>query len=112
MFPEVEGQLRHGYPRGSAEWTALQEGERLQPLVAAARRVRALAFSLTLPYNFNIRIKWHNEFLLLFQRWSTEVPWLIADGSGLIVDVARMVQGSSCSPIDIQSQITCEALFA
>ncbi len=42
MFPEVEGQLRHGYPRGSAEWTAVQEGERLQPLVAAARSVRAV----------------------------------------------------------------------
>jgi len=64
MFPEVEDQLRHRYPRGSAEWTAVQEGERLQPLVAAAR-----------------------------SRWSTEVLWMIADGSGLIVDVARMVQG-------------------
>jgi hypothetical protein len=57
-------------------------------------------------------MKKHNEFLLLFQRWSTEVPWLIADSSGLIVDVARMVQGSSYSPIYIQSQITSEALFA
>ena len=57
-------------------------------------------------------MKQHNEFLLLFQRWSTEVPWLIADGSGLIVDVARMVQGSSYSSIYIQSQITSEALFA
>jgi hypothetical protein len=52
------------------------------------------------------------SFLYFFQRWSTEVPWLIADGSGLIVDVARMVQGSSYSPISIQSQITSEALFA
>ena len=52
MFPEVEGQLRHEYPRGSAEWTAVQEGERLQPLVAAARSVRAVASSLTLPFHF------------------------------------------------------------
>ena len=91
----------------------MQEGERLQPLVAAARSVRAVASSLNIPYNFNVRIKQHNEFLLLFQRWSTEVPWLIADGSGLIVDVARMVQGSSYSPIDIRSQNTSsEVLFA
>ncbi len=112
MFPEVEGLLCHGYPRGSAEWTAVQEGERLQPLVAAARSVRAVASSLIIPYNINVRIKQQNEFLLLCQRWSTDVPWLIADGSGLIVDVARMVQGSSCSPIYIQSQITSDALFA
>ena len=52
------------------------------------------------------------SFFSLFQRWSTEVLWLIADGSGLIVDVARMVQGSSYSPIFIQIQITSEALFA
>ncbi len=56
MFPEVEGQLRYGYPRGSAEWTAVQEGERLQPLVAAARHVTAVASSLNLAYNFNIRM--------------------------------------------------------
>ncbi len=111
MFHEVE-DLHHRYPRGSAKWRTIKEGERLQPLVAAARSVRAVASSLTLPYNFYLRIKQHDEFLLLFQRWSTEVPWLIADGSGLIVDVARMVQGSSCSPIYIQSRITSEALFA
>jgi hypothetical protein len=31
---------------------------------------------------------------------------LITDSSGLIVDVARMVQGSSYSPIYIQSKIS------
>jgi hypothetical protein len=46
------------------------------------------------------------SFFYFFQRWSTEVLWLITDSSGLIVDVARMVQGSSYSPIYIASQIT------
>jgi hypothetical protein len=101
-------------PSCYSEWTAVLEGERLQPLVAAARSVRAVASALTLPYSFNIRMKLQNEFLLLFQRWSTEVLWLIADCSGLIVDVARMVQGSCCSPIYkySKSKITSEALFA
>jgi hypothetical protein len=40
------------------------------------------------------------------------VPLLIADASGLILDVARMVQGSSYSPISIRSQIISETLFA
>ena len=57
IFPEVESQLRHRYPPGSAELTAVQEGERLQPLVAAARSVRAVASSLTLLYNFNVKMK-------------------------------------------------------
>jgi hypothetical protein len=56
MFTEVKRRLRRRYPCGLAEWTVVQEGERLQPLVAAARSVRAVASSLTLPYNFNIRI--------------------------------------------------------
>ncbi len=47
-----------------------------------------------------------------FKRWTTEVPWLIADGSGLYVDVARMVQGSSYNLIAIRSQLTSESLFA
>ena len=71
MFTEVEGQLRHRYPRGAAAWTTMQEAERLQelvrmtlkeaqrlqPLVAAARSVRAVASSFALQYYFNIRIK-------------------------------------------------------
>ncbi len=50
MFHEVRGKLYHGYPIGSAERTALQEGDRLQPLVAAARQVREVASSLILRY--------------------------------------------------------------
>jgi hypothetical protein len=50
-------------------------------------------------------------YVFLFQR--TEVPRLIADGSGLFVDLARMVQGSSYSLIVTRSQIsTFEALFS
>jgi hypothetical protein len=43
MFLEAKGRFCHRYPYGSAEWTAVQEGERLQPLVAAAHSVRAVA---------------------------------------------------------------------
>jgi hypothetical protein len=41
--------------------------------------------------------------LLNFQRWLTEVPWLIADASGLIVDLARIAQGSYHSSVSIRS---------
>jgi hypothetical protein len=50
-------------------------------------------------------INYYYELLLLFQRWSTEVPWLIADASGLIVDLARMVQGSSYHHISVRSSV-------
>jgi hypothetical protein len=50
ILPEVqrlsEFFIRSRYPIGSDEWTAVQEGTRLQPLVAAARIVSAADISL------------------------------------------------------------------
>jgi hypothetical protein len=40
---------------------------------------------------------WIKGVIFTFQRWSTEVLWLISDASGLIVDVARIVQGATHS---------------
>jgi uncharacterized membrane protein (DUF485 family) len=61
----------------------VHEGERLQPLVAVARHVSALVLWV--------------KFLALIsyrsQRWSGEALQLITDNSGLIVDLARIVQG-------------------
>jgi hypothetical protein len=58
IFPEVIHQLRHRYRRifAAEELTALQDGEQLQPLVAAARHVRAVASSLTRLYDFILMI--------------------------------------------------------
>jgi hypothetical protein len=52
-----------------------------------------VASSLSFVKFYLLKLNKNYEFLLFFQRWSAEVPWLIADSSGLIFDLALMVQG-------------------
>ncbi len=86
IFPEVyRGQYRH-YHRYSEESIALREGARLQPLVATARLVRAVASSLT-------------RLLILFQRLANSMSFTFSAlvHRGVMADRGRQRPYCGCS---------------